>query len=74
VRREDGLDRCPGQKPAFLVFNRPARPYKIPVQNGFSQENAKGALNNRPGGPGPSFVTMTWVGSAGIAAIFITGM
>jgi hypothetical protein len=27
---------CPGRKPAFLVFKRPARPYKSPVQNGFS--------------------------------------
>jgi hypothetical protein len=27
---------CPGRKPAFLVFKRPARPCKIPIQNGFS--------------------------------------
>jgi hypothetical protein len=23
---------CPGRKPAFLVFKRPARPYKSPIQ------------------------------------------
>ena len=27
---------CPGRKPPFLVFNRPARPYKSSIQNGFS--------------------------------------
>jgi hypothetical protein len=27
---------CPGQKPAFLVFKRPARPYKSPIQNRFT--------------------------------------
>jgi hypothetical protein len=27
---------CPGRKPAVLVFKRPARPYKSPIQNGFS--------------------------------------
>ena len=32
---------CPGRKPAFLVFKRPARSYKYPIQNGFSWENAK---------------------------------
>jgi hypothetical protein len=30
------LADCPGRKPAFLVFKRPARPYKSPIQNGFS--------------------------------------
>jgi hypothetical protein len=24
---------CPGRKPAFLVFKRPAHPYKSPIQN-----------------------------------------
>ena len=27
---------CPGRKPAFLVFKRPARPYKSPIQNRFT--------------------------------------
>ena len=29
-------DHCPGKKPPFLTVKRPARPYKNPVQNGFS--------------------------------------
>jgi hypothetical protein len=32
-----------GRKPAFLVFKRPARPHNSPIQNRFTQENAKGA-------------------------------
>jgi hypothetical protein len=37
--RRAGPARCdhrPGRKQAFLVFKRPARPYKSPIQNGFS--------------------------------------
>jgi hypothetical protein len=30
------LCNCPGRKPAFLVFKRPARPYKSPMQHRFS--------------------------------------
>ena len=40
----DGLAvgaHCPGQKPPFLVFTRPARPYKTPIQNRFIYENAE---------------------------------
>ena len=33
---DDVDDDCPGRKPAFLVFKRPVRPYKSPIQNGFS--------------------------------------
>jgi hypothetical protein len=29
------LLNCPGRKPVFLVFKRPAHPYKRPIQNGF---------------------------------------
>jgi hypothetical protein len=43
VLEQHGEGICPGRKPAFLVFKRPARPYKSPIQNGFSYENAKGA-------------------------------
>jgi hypothetical protein len=31
-RRRD----CPGRKPAFLVFKRPARPYKSAIENRFT--------------------------------------
>jgi hypothetical protein len=27
---------CPGRKPPFLVFKRPARPYKNAIQNRFT--------------------------------------
>ena len=34
---------CPGRKPPLLAVKRPARPYKIAIQNRFTVENAKGA-------------------------------
>ena len=27
---------CPGRKPPYLAFKRPARPYKSPIQNLFT--------------------------------------
>ncbi len=50
---------CPGRKPPFLAVKRPARPYKSPIQNGLSQENAKEreghltVLGGRGQGSGP---------------------
>jgi hypothetical protein len=35
VHLEDLID-CPGRKPPFLVFKRPARPYKSHIQNIFT--------------------------------------
>ena len=34
---------CPGRKPPVLAVKRPARPYRIAIQNQFTVENAKGA-------------------------------
>ena len=36
------LGRCPA-KPAFSAVKRPARPYKSPIQNRFTMQNADGA-------------------------------
>jgi hypothetical protein len=35
---------CPGREPAFLAVERPARPYKSPIQNRFTSENARARL------------------------------
>jgi hypothetical protein len=46
-REEAAVDpdrrHCPGRKPPFSAVKRPARPYKSPIQNRFTQENANGA-------------------------------
>ena len=42
-RLGDGATLCPGRKPPFWTVKRPARPYKIAIQNRFTVENAKGA-------------------------------
>jgi hypothetical protein len=45
---DDGVDDalatdCPGREPPFLAVQRPARPFKSPIQNRFTVGNAKGA-------------------------------
>jgi hypothetical protein len=49
-QQDHANDHCPGRKPAFLVFKRPTRPYKSPIQKPIYIGKREGRLNV-PEGP-----------------------